>query len=76
MIDRFLPVDSRGDSYSRPAFWIKPKEYAKIRSEINQIHEVQYKNKRIAVHIPLRRRVMEEFTIRLNNITDSYYGFV
>ena len=51
MINSFLPVDSRGDSYSRPAFWINPKEYAKIRSEINQIYEVQYKNKRIAAHI-------------------------
>jgi hypothetical protein len=50
MKNNYLPIDSRGNYYSKPSFWLKPKEYAKIRSEINQIYETQYKNKRIAAH--------------------------
>lgn len=41
----------RGDFFTRPTFWLEPKEYYKICSEINQIYETQYKGKRVAAHI-------------------------
>ena len=50
MINGKPPIDSKGVFYTKPSFWLNPKEYAKIRSEINQIYEIQYKNKRIAAH--------------------------
>lgn len=46
-----LPIDSGGFPYSRPGFWLDPKEYRKICSEINQIYYAQYCKKRIAAHI-------------------------
>ena len=45
-----VPLDSNGFSFSRPAFWLDPEEYAKIYSEINQIYDVQYAGKRNAAH--------------------------
>ena len=45
-----LPLDFKGDSFSRPTFWLEQKEYAKICSEINTIYETQYRGKRIAAH--------------------------
>lgn len=50
MINGKPPIDSKGVFYTKPSFWLNPKEYAKIRSEINQIYEIQYKNKQIAAH--------------------------
>lgn len=45
-----LPYDSNGIPFSKPAFWLEPREYRKVFSEINQIYDAQYKNKRIAAH--------------------------
>lgn len=45
-----IPKDNSGKYFARPSFWLDPKEYGKICSEINQIYEVQYKNKNIAAH--------------------------
>lgn len=45
-----LPLDSNGYPFSKPAFWLKPKEYAKIYSEINRIYDAVYVGKSIATH--------------------------
>ena len=45
-----LPMDANGIPFTRPTFWLCPKEYAKIYYEINQIYDVQYKDKLIAAH--------------------------
>ncbi len=45
-----LPLDSDGFPFSKPRFWLAPKEYSKIISEINQIYDAQYCGKRIAAH--------------------------
>ena len=45
-----LPLDANGVPFTKPAFWLNPIEYRKICSEINQIFDVQYKNKKIAAH--------------------------
>jgi len=45
-----LPLDANGVPFSKPSFWLNPKEYSKICSEINQIYEAQYNGKRIAAH--------------------------
>ena len=45
-----LPYDADGKPFSRQSFWLKPQEYSKIYSEINQIFDAQYKGKRIAAH--------------------------
>ena len=34
----------------KPAFWLNSIEYRKIYSEINQIYDVQYRDKNIAAH--------------------------
>ena len=33
-----------------PSFWLEPREYSKIISEINQIYDARYRGKRIAAH--------------------------
>ncbi len=45
-----IPIDAKGYSFSRPAYLLDYREYSKIISEINQIYEVQYRGKRIAAH--------------------------
>lgn len=45
-----LPSDANGVPFKRPAFWLNPVEFRKICSEINQIYDVQYKDKRIGAH--------------------------
>lgn len=45
-----LPLDANGIPFTKSAFWLKPMEYRKIYSEINQIYDAQYKGKRIAAH--------------------------
>lgn len=46
-----LPLDTNGFSFNMNTFYLDPKEYSKIYSEINQIYEIQYKNKAIASHV-------------------------
>ena len=45
-----LPLDANGIPFTKPAFWLNPIEYRKICSEINQICDVQYKEKRVGAH--------------------------
>lgn len=45
-----LPLDSYGQPFSKPSFFLDFKEYKKIISEINDIFEVKYKGKRICAH--------------------------
>lgn len=47
---KFLPLDSNGIPFSQPTYWLHPKEYGKICSEINQIYETQYKEIPVAIH--------------------------
>lgn len=50
MKERDLPLDAEGNEFSKPAFWLMPNEFSKIYSEINQIYEIQYKDKFVAAH--------------------------
>ena len=45
-----LPVDVNGFSFSKPAFWLDPREYSKIISEINDKYDVLYRGRRVAAH--------------------------
>lgn len=45
-----LQLDSNGVPFAKPAFWLNPIEYRKIYSEINQVFDAQYSDKRIAAH--------------------------
>ena len=45
-----FPIDSKGRKYTKPAFWLDPQEYSKIKSEINLIYDVKYKGKRVCAH--------------------------
>ena len=44
------PKGSDDNSYSRQTFWLEPKEYSKIVSEINNLYDSVYKGKRLATH--------------------------
>lgn len=46
-----LPLDTNGFSFKMNTFYLDSREYSKIYSEINQIYEVQYKNKAIASNV-------------------------
>ncbi len=46
-----VPLDSNGNPFTKPVFWLDSREYCKICSEINQVYDVQYYNKRIAAHV-------------------------
>ncbi len=50
MKEQKLPLDSSGHPFLYPTFWLSPREYGKIYSEINQIYDAQYKGEYIAVH--------------------------
>lgn len=45
-----MSLDANGLPFSRKSFWLDPIEYRKICSEINQIFDVQYRDKKIAAH--------------------------
>lgn len=47
---RNLPIDTKGNPFSRHRFDLEFNEYSKIISEINTIYEAQYRGKPIAVH--------------------------
>ena len=44
------PLDANGLPFSKPAFWLHPKEYGKIISEINNIYDMQYEGQKICAH--------------------------
>ena len=44
-----LPIDANGVSFSRPAFWLDGREYAKIISEINNQYYSNYRNEEICL---------------------------
>lgn len=46
-----LPLDSKGKPFSKPNFWLNPKEYAKICSEINRKYYSMYENQSICAHV-------------------------
>ena len=50
MVKNELPLDSNGNHYSKPTFWLNPIEYSKIYYEINRVYESQYRSKHIAAH--------------------------
>ena len=45
-----ISLDCNGIPFSKPSFWLNPKEYGKICSEINTLYDSQYKGKYIAAH--------------------------
>ena len=46
-----LPLDSNGKPFSKPSFWLNPKEYAKICSEINRKYDSMYRDQLIFAHV-------------------------
>ncbi len=45
-----LPIDANGIPFEKHSFWLNPKEYSKIYSEINTLYDTIYINKPIATH--------------------------
>lgn len=44
-----LPVDSDGNSYSRPAINLPKKEYGKVMHSINEVYDTKYKGEQTGV---------------------------
>ena len=45
-----IPLDANGYPFERSSFWLEPREYGKIISEINSLCDVQYKEQRLCAH--------------------------
>lgn len=45
-----FPLDSKGNPFLKPTFWLEKKEYGKIVGEINLIYYAQYADNLICAH--------------------------
>ena len=46
----YIPYDQKGNAYGKPNYYLPPKTYKKIRSEINTEYESKHKGKKFSYH--------------------------